>query len=271
MKSDIDFSKIYSYSKLNLFKKCPKQYYFNYLDPEIAPIKKQFLRPRDYKTKGQAVHGAITLFYYLPFEKRSFDNLKKCLEQAWFSEIDISKKPPLGEKGGFKNLEQERKAYLDSLKMLKNFLEMERNDSSLFYIPTENISDSFCDYEKMIKPLEKDAAISGKFDRIDKLSSGNLKIIDFKTSKGEQDYFQLEFYKILAEMNFNTKVEEVSFYYLSNKKIKTFDVSRIDSAEIKNRIFKKIDDIKETKEFPPKPSPLCDHCDFQEICPVFKK
>ena len=58
----IDYSKIYSYSKLSLFDKCKKQYHFSYLDPEISPVKRQFIKPRDYKTKGQAVHGAITLF-----------------------------------------------------------------------------------------------------------------------------------------------------------------------------------------------------------------
>ena len=69
--ADSDFSKVYSVSKLELFEKCKKHYYFNYLDPEIAPIKKQFLKPRDYKTKGSAVHGAITLYYHLPKEKRN--------------------------------------------------------------------------------------------------------------------------------------------------------------------------------------------------------
>jgi hypothetical protein len=125
-----DFSKIYSYSKLELFNKCQQQYYFNYLDPVIAPIKKQFIKPRDYKTKGSAVHGAITLFYYLPFKARTFDNLKKCLKQAWFSEVDPEKKAPLGSLGGFKDIDHERKTYLDSLKLLSNFFKIEKKDPS---------------------------------------------------------------------------------------------------------------------------------------------
>jgi hypothetical protein len=32
--------------KLNLFLQCPRQYYFEYLDPQISPIKKQIKKKR---------------------------------------------------------------------------------------------------------------------------------------------------------------------------------------------------------------------------------
>lgn len=263
---DIDFSKIFSFSKLELFDKCQKQYYFNYLDPEIAPIKKQFLKPRDYKTKGSAVHGAITLFYYLPVKKRTFANLKKCLEKAWFSEKDIYKKPPLGEIGGFKDIHHERNAYKQALELLRNFFNLEKEDIDLFYMPVKTIKDSFADYEKMIKPLDGNFSFSGKFDRIDRLGNKNLRVIDFKTGKNGKNFFQLEFYKLLAETNFNEKVDQVSFYYLSSGKIKDFDVSAVDSSDIKNDIINKINKIQETKKFLPTKSKLCGHCDFKELC-----
>ncbi len=265
----IDFSKIYSYSKLELFKKCKKQYHFSYLDPEISPIKKQFYKPRDYKTKGNAVHGAITLFYHLPKKKRTYEGIKKCLEQAWFSEVDAKKAPPLGKSGGFLDLEHERSVYGDALRQLKNLLKIEKNPS-LFYMPTKNIWESFCDYENMIKPLEGDVMISGKFDRIDKLEDGSLRVIDFKTGKENGSFFQLEFYKLLAEMNFSGKISQVSFYYLDTGKVKNFDANKIDSSEIKNRILEKVDVVNKTERFFPTQTRLCDHCDFQEICPAFK-
>jgi len=266
----IDFSKIYSYSKLELFNKCKQQYYFNYLDPVIAPIKKQFIKSRDYKTKGSAVHGAITLFYYLPVQARTFDNLKKCLKQAWFSEIDPEKEPPLAEVGGFKDINHERETYLDSLKLLSNFFKIEKKKPSLFYTPIKNIRYSFEDYEKMIKPIDSQHSISGKFDRIDKIENNGLEIIDFKTGKTRNGISQLEFYKLLAELNFNKKISKVSYYYLNDKKIKSFDVSQVDNNKIKNKILEKINIIEKTEKFSPSPSRLCNHCDFKEICPVFK-
>lgn len=263
----IDFSKIYSFSKLNLFDKCPKQYYFNYLDPEIAPRKKEFFKPRDYKTKGQAVHGALTLFYHLPKKKRTFDSLKDCLKKAWYSEIDMNKKPPLMEDGGFTSLNHERRSYVESLLMLKHFIDFEDIDPPLFYIPTKDLKNSFCDYQEMIKPINDEFSISGKFDRIDKLADGTLRIIDFKTGKNNNsNKDQLIFYKLLAELNFKKPVKLVSFYYLHKGKIVDMDVLRKGTTKIKNDIIAQISKINKEKDFKPKFSGLCHHCDFYEIC-----
>jgi len=267
---EIDFSKIYSYSKLNLFDKCKKQYYFHYLDPEITPIRKQFIKPRDYKTKGQAVHGAITLFYHLPAKKRTFKNLKECLLKAWFSEIDSSKNPPLREIGGFESLKHERKVYFCSLKLLKTFFDLEEPEPPIFYLPTKEIKDSFNDYKELMKPLNNQFSISGKFDRIDKLEDNTLRIIDFKTSRENRNRFQLLFYKLLAELNFKLPVKIVSFYNLNRGDILDFDVSKIEQDTIKNQVLEKIKDIKNSKEFKPEISWLCAHCDFLEICPARK-
>jgi len=268
--ADYDFSKIYSYSKLELFDKCKQQYYFNYLDPEIAPIKKQFLKPRDYNTKGSAVHNAITLFYYLPKKERTFENLKKCLKKSWFSEKDIFKKPPLDKLGGFRNLNHERKTYRESLELLLNFFNLEKEEPNLFFIPAKTIKDSFSDYEKMIKPLDKSSFISGKFDRIDKLNNNKLRVVDFKTGRNGSNFFQLEFYKLLAELNFNKEVSQVSFYCLFSSRIKDFDVSKIRIKDIKEKVLERIGKIREAKKFPPNPNRLCNYCDFKEICPAFK-
>ena len=268
--SNLDFSKIYSYSKLRLFENCPQHYYFNYLDPEISPIKKQFIKPRDYNVRGQAVHNAITLFYHLAEQKRTFNKLKKCLSQCWFSEINPQKKMPLEEMGGFKNLQHERRTYAESLKLLKNFFYMEEQNPDLFYIPTNKIKDSFCDYEQMIKSIGEKHYISGKFDRIDKLADNTLRIVDFKTSKKESDQFQLIFYKLLAELNFNLPVRLVSFYYLNKKEMVDFEVSHIDKNIIKREVAEKIGKIEETKSFLPCLNGLCHHCDFFEICPARK-
>jgi putative RecB family exonuclease len=261
---EIDFSKIYSFSKLKRFESCPLGYYFYYLDPKWKGYKK----PKDYKTKGQAVHGAITLFYYLPPKERTFQNLKGLLEKAWFSETNSDKEPPLGKTGGFENLRHERTAYAQSLKLLKNFFYLEKPNPPIFYLPTKKIKDSFEDYEELIKPINDEFFISGKFDRIDRLGDGSLRVIDFKTSKNKQDKFQLIFYKLLAELNFDIPVKTVSFYKLDEKKILNFDVKNIDKDEIKSQVWGKIKNIKNSKNFNPKVSRLCAHCDFFDICPA---
>ena len=261
-----DFSKIYSYSKISRFEKCPLSYYFYYLDPQW----KGYQEPRDYKTKGSAIHGALTLFYHLPSKQRTLGNLKDCLERAWFCEDNPQKKPPLGEVGGFQSIVHERKVYWESLKMLENFFGLNDINPCLFYMPSKNIRYSFGDYEEMIQPINNEFFISGKFDRIDQLDDGSLKIIDFKTGKKNQDRFQLDFYKVLAEMNFKIPVSTVSFYYLKGGEIADLSLGNKTSQEIKQKIIEKISRINKEKEFGPLPSKLCDFCDFQTVCPVFK-
>lgn len=274
MKDNIDFSKIYSFSRLNLYDKCKKQYYFYYLDPEISPRRKEFIKPRDYKTKGGAIHNALTLFYHIPYKERKFKKLRNFLFDSWFAENEPIKAPPLGEIGGFKDIEHERKTYGQSLLLLKNFFEFKDMNPSIFYLPTKNIRYSFDDYKEMIKPVDKDSdlSISGKFDRIDKLENGNLRIVDYKTGKnGHDDTFQLEFYAYLAYLNFGLNTDIVSFYCLGNKKILNFDFSKIDIEKTKNKIIEKINIIENTPEdrFSPNPNVFCSHCDFKEICPIF--
>jgi putative RecB family exonuclease len=122
----------------------------------------------------------------------------------------------------------------------------------------------------MIKPIDSKHSISGKFDRIDKIEDNGLEIIDFKTGKTRNGLGQLEFYKLLAELNFDKKVSKVSYYYLNDKKIKSFDVSQVDNNKIKSKILEKINIIEKREKFSPNPSRLCSLCDFKEICPVFK-
>lgn len=265
MKEKVNFLNVYSYSKLDQFRRCPRQYYFSYLDPEIAPLKYKFKKVRDYQTKGHSVHNAIVLFFHLPLQKRNFENLKKCLKEAWFSEIDPSKKPPLGKLGGFRSIEHERKVYKESLRLLKNFFEISEINPSLFYLPTAKIKNSYKDYQDLIQPINNIFFISGKFDQINYCKKG-LEVIDYKTGKENADPFQLHFYKILAELNFKKPVKKAVFYYLETKRKKEIDLSGLSLKKIKEEILEKIKRIESTKNFFPRYSSLCHHCDFFELC-----
>jgi hypothetical protein len=66
----IDYTKIYSPSRLKLFGQCPQQYFFSYLDPVKKKMKAKLKQMPEniysFHTLGKAVHNAITLFYHLP-------------------------------------------------------------------------------------------------------------------------------------------------------------------------------------------------------------
>ena len=271
MKNKIDYSKIYSPSKLGMFEKCPKSFHFYYLDPVYSPMKSELKRlPQNiwsFYTLGKAVHNAITLFFHSPSEQKTKDSLKEHLKETWRSEVMKRKKPPLGKWGGFATLEEERKVYGEALKMLDNFIEMLEEDFEIEYLPTDDFYHSIKDYQDLIIPLSNDFDISGKFDLVAR-EGDSLHIVDFKTGKREEENpFQLRFYKILAEEKFKKPVKKASFYFLKTGNKKEFDLEKEKGEKIKEEILGKIDEITGTENFETQPSKLCKFCLYQTFCP----
>lgn len=272
MEEKVDYSKIYSPSKLRMFGQCPKSYHFYYLDPVYSQTKYELKRlPHNiwtFHTLGKAVHNAITLFYYLPPKKRKEKSLLEQLKETWVSEAQWNKKPPLGKWGGFKTIEEERETYRQAASMLKNFLKIAEIEPEIEYLPTKDFRRSISDYTSLITHLFADFNISGKFDLIAKDKAGSLHIVDFKTSKKEdEDHFQLRFYKLLAEENFKKPVKKASFYFLKTGKKKEFDLEKEEKEKIKKEILEKINQINEAETFETKPSKLCQFCLFKTFCP----
>lgn len=268
----IDYSKIYSPSKLDMFTKCPKSYHFYYLDPIYSQMKNDLKRQPSniwkFHTLGKAVHNAITLFYYLSPELRTEEALLEQLKKAWVSEIRWNQKPPLGKWGGFKTVEEERNSYRAAILMLKNFFEIADINPNIEYLPKEDFRRSIEDYISLITPLNEEFNISGKFDLIVKDEKDFLRIIDFKTSKSEKaDEFQLRFYKVLAEANFKKPVKKASLFFLKTGNTEKSNLDLRETEEIKDEILEKIKEIKATQRFETKPSKLCKFCLFQTFCP----
>lgn len=272
----IDFKKIFSVSKLELFEKCPKAFHFSYLDPIYSKMKSKLRKEPAYiwpfQTLGKSVHDAITLFEHLEKEDKNLQDLKDQLKNSWRSEAMGQKLPPLGKWGGFKTLEEEREVYKKALELLSNFYKTYDSKKVIKYLPTKDLLRSIEDYKSLRQPISEDYDISGKFDLIQVLADGNLEVVDFKTSKDEKyNNFQLRFYKLLAELNFKTPVSKASFYYLRTASIREFELKDEDIKEIKDEVLDKINKISITKDFEPNTSKLCQYCIFQSFCPAYKK
>lgn len=271
-RQEINYSKIYSVTRLSMFDQCPKEYEFSFVDPIYKKMKNKLKNlPQNifsFYTLGKAVHNAITLYYHLPLEKRNKKNLKEILKNTWLSEAMWYKKPPLGKWGGFKDLEEEREIYGQALWMLENFFKFSEIEPIIEFLPTKDIRKSIDDYINLITPLNDNFDISGKFDLVTKNKDESLNIIDFKTSKKEEANFsQLRFYKLLAELKFKKPVNKASFYFLRTGNKLTFNLKDEKTDKIKQEIIDKISLINATKEFKTNPTKLCKYCLFKTFCP----
>ncbi len=247
-------------SKINIYLNCKKQYYFEYLDPEIAKIKKQLKKKKPEMELGSFIHDSLTLFFKEPIEKRNWANMAEILKQVW--------QGPRGESYGFKTIEQERDFYNQALKMLKWFIKNENIKPDIFALPVSPPGKSFDDYITI--SFDTDLDLGGKIDRIDKLPNGNLEIIDYKTGKEKDDNLQLLIYVFLAEKIFEKRVEKVKYIYLKTGNCPSITPEIIDKEKAKEKIITIANEIKIEKDWQPNVSRLCDYCDYIAFCPAKK-
>ncbi|MDD5739062.1 MAG: PD-(D/E)XK nuclease family protein [Candidatus Pacebacteria bacterium] len=247
-------------SKIGTFLNCKKQYYFEYLDPEIAKIKKQLKKKRAEMEMGSFVHDSLTLFFKTPPEQRNWVKMTEILKQVW--------QGPRGESYGFETLEQERKFYAQALEMLKWFVKNENINPDIFALPVSPPGKSFDDY--LVIPFGEDLELGGKIDRVDKLTNGNLEIIDYKTGKEKDDNLQLLIYVFLAEKIFEKRVEKVRYIYLKSGNSPAVAPQITDKQNAKEKILDIANQIQNEKEWAPHVSKLCDYCDYIAFCPAKK-
>ena len=112
--------------------------------------------------------------------------------------------------------------------------------------------------------------IKGTIDRVDRLADGRLEVIDYKTGKSKsrlefKDKRQLILYQIFLEEFLNEKVGQLSFYYLESGEKASFVATEKEIEKLKSGIIEEIAAIKE-RNFVPTPSPMCEFCDFRNIC-----
>ena len=120
-------------------------------------------------------------------------------------------------------------------------------------------------------------------DRIDKNADGSFEIIDYKTKRkmpGQKEIdgdLQMSIYQLGLLKKWphiaGDKIK-LSFYFLKhNEKIST-SRTKEQMEETRSLILENIRDInekiKDNNNFPPTPSPLCDWCEYRQMCPMWK-
>ncbi len=238
-----------SATKIETYLSCPKKYEFFYI--YNLPQK-----PKPYFSFGNSVHKVLEIliknYIYNSQENnpnKLFVKFLELLKDNWIKE-------------GYDNKEQMKEYFDTAIKIAKDIINIElkrKKDRKIL------------DVERRFNIKYKDEVnINGIIDRIDDLGN-KIEVIDYKTSNSMKDFkdlkqdVQLYVYKKAVEELYQKKVSKISLWYVMHNNYVSVNTNEIDEETIVKKIQNVIEGIK-NKKFEPKPSFLCNYCDFQNIC-----
>lgn len=233
----------YSFSKIKMYKTCPRKFYYNYIRKiEVPPPTKFYLE------KGGFGHKIL--------ENKINNNLKDY-------KIDL------------KNYEEF--TYDDAKCVLKNLLTFCNTDEVSRILTTENrkFTEFFFNLDSNISPCDKKKKLlSGVIDYLE-FDKNKIIIYDWKfggknkqmIQKFPSDPLQLQLYGIWALEKYPEYNEVYSgFYYVEHDYCQEEYLFRENKEEVKRNIRRQLLEIEEDTTFEKNESKLCDYCEFKDIC-----
>jgi putative RecB family exonuclease len=118
--------------------------------------------------------------------------------------------------------------------------------------------------------------VHGYIDRVDRVSSGGLEIVDYKTTKelsesDAKESDQLTLYQVLVEANYPGSVEGLTLFHLRRQQ--ALRSARRDRQELE-ALYDRVGDVYDgirTESYEPQPGRHCGRCEFQSRCPEFRR
>ena len=123
--------------------------------------------------------------------------------------------------------------------------------------------------EKSFRFAIEDVMIRGRIDRIDRLPSGGVLVLDYKTGAPKNDFeaaksIQLRLYGLAARLEGHA-VEKLAFYNLEDNTVAETD--RVDEDRIRTEVLDVAAGIT-CGDFAPTPGFHCKNCGYRSVCPA---
>ena len=252
----------YSHSKLSTFEQCKLKYKFRYIDKIVPKIERSIE-----VHLGDSVHRTLE-WLYIKVKENGKKNIPD-LDDVLINYLETWKE---NFKPGFVIVKKDltEKDYLD--KGVRFLID--------YYNSNQPFNDNTLELEKKIIfeiDSEKNIKIIGFIDRlVHNLKTGELEIHDYKTNNapprsdhGETDR-QLALYAIaIKEIFGKDKNVSLVWHFLAHDKKIVSQRTNEQLENLKEETLKLINEIESTSSFPPNKSPLCNWCQYKDICPVW--
>jgi putative RecB family exonuclease len=235
-----------SYSQISLYQSCPLCYKLRYIDGLEE-------KERGYFSFGTTMHECAEYFFKVKVPPPpSLEELLQYYERNWHSE-------------GYESAEEEASYKAYGREMLTKFWGIHSPD---FRMPIA--------VEWMFNIDVEGVKLRGFIDRVDKLDSGGLSIVDYKTDKGlftKEDLernLQLTLYQLAAGQSWYLPVERLTLYHFrSNTACSCPPRGEAQLEEARRLVLEVAEGIGEGR-FLAIESGRCP-CDFAEHCPYYRQ
>lgn len=240
-------------SRAGDFKQCPLLYRFRAIDRLPEPMSVAQVR-------GSVVHAALEQLYGLPAADRVPDTALALVGPAWDRMLSAS--PDLAE------LDPALRDGLlaDARKLLSGYYRLED--------PTRFDPQS-CEQRVEVE-LSDGTLLRGFVDRIDVASTGELRVVDYKTGRvpfaEAKALFQMKFYALALLRSRGVLPARLRLIYLADGQILDYTPEMDELAGFERTlmaIWRAIQSAGATGDFRAQPSRLCDWCSHQARCPEF--
>jgi putative RecB family exonuclease len=212
------------------------------------------LKPKDkwYFSFGTTMHRSVEHFFKVSTPPPpTLEALLQFYEQNWLAE-------------GYESPEEEARYKDYGREILTRFWEIHSAD---FRMPVA--------VERMFYVDINGIKLRGFIDRVDKLESGGLSIVDYKTNKElftaddlEED-LQLTLYQLAAEQTWQLPVERLTLYHLRSNTACTCPSRAEVRLEQARRLVLDVAESIAQERFPAIENQYCP-CDFPEHCPYYR-
>ncbi len=243
-------------SRASDFKTCPLLYRFRTIDrlPEA---------PSRAAVRGTVVHTVLERLFDLPSAQRTVRAAQQLVEPAW--RALLAEEPELA--ALFAD-EADLTAWLDSAsELVEGYFAIE--DPSRLEPAAR---------EELVEAVIDGLRLRGYVDRLDVSSSGDVRVVDYKTGTIPREafeakaLFQMKFYALVLWRTRGVVPRQLKLIYLSDRDTLTYMPEQDELVRFERTlkaIWVAIARAAEARDFRPSPSRLCDWCDHQVRCPAF--
>lgn len=245
-------------SRAGDFMSCPLKYRFRTIDrlPE---------EPSADAVRGTLVHKVLEDLFDLPALDRTPEQAADLLVPAWDALLEVE--PALAEMFGGEGPDLASwltscRAVLDRYFTLEDPRRLEPADRELY---VEAVLDS-----RLL--------LRGFVDRVDVAPDGRIRIVDYKSGRGPavgfegKALFQMKFYALVIWRVRGVVPSMLQLIYLGSGEILRYEPDEADLLATERKVealWTAITLAKETGDWRPNPSRLCDWCSYKPLCPAY--